>query len=96
MNQGISSDAVVFLEDNGTIVVKEMLYPEFEAILDHVVGIEEFKSSTSKAAFLRINSQLQITAAVFFTLDFDASGYVDKSWNIPLQHLVDTAGPGLI
>ncbi len=94
MSAGISSDAVVFVEGNGNIVAKEMLYPEFEAILDHVVGIEEFKSVNTTAVFLRINSQLHITAAVFFTLEFDASGYVDKSWNIPLQHLVDTAGPG--
>ena len=92
MSVGVTRDAIAFLD--GNIVVKEMLYPEFEAILDNVVGIEEFKNSSATAAFLQINTQLNITAAVFFQVEFDGSGFVDKSWNIPLQHLSDTAGPG--
>jgi hypothetical protein len=92
MALGVSSDAIVFLDDN--TVVKEMLYPEFEAILDNVVGIDEFKNSNATAAYLRINSQLRITSAVFFQVGFDADGFVDKAWNIPLHHLSDTAGAG--
>jgi hypothetical protein len=92
MNAGIISDGVMFFDDNK--VVKEMLYPEFEAILDHVVAIDDFKGQTIRAVYVRINSRLKITAAVFFLIDFDASGYVDKSWNVPLQHLAYTAGRG--
>ncbi len=92
MSAGITTDAIMFFDDNK--VGKEMFYPEFEAILDHVVGISEFKEKRVQAAYVRINSCLQITAAVFFMIDFDASGYVDKTWNIPLQHLADSAGRG--
>ena len=74
MSVGVTRDAIAFLD--GNIVVKEMLYPEFEAILDNVVGIEEFKNSSATAAFLQINTQLKITAAVFFQVDFDGGGFV--------------------
>jgi hypothetical protein len=92
MNTGVSYDAVAFFD--GNILVKEMLYPEFEAILDHVVGIHEFRNKNAHAVYLRINAQLKITAAVFFVIDFDDRGNVNKAWNIPLQHLADTAGRG--
>lgn len=92
MNTGVSHEAVAFLD--GNIVVKEMLYPEFEAVLDHVVAIHDFKDKTARAVYLRINATLKITAAVFFVIDFDSRGFVNKSWNIPLMHLADTAGKG--
>lgn len=93
MSSGINHDAIVFFD--GNIIAKEMLYPEFEAILDHVVAIHEFKSTTAKAAFIRITPALKITAAVFFTIDFDTRGFVDKSWNVPLPHLAESAGRGV-
>lgn len=92
MSVGITSDAVVFFEDNK--VVKELLYPEFEAILDQVVGVGEFKGQTSQAAYVQINAQLHVVAVVFFLIDFDASGNADKSWNVPLKHLADNGGRG--
>src|SRR5690606_7036971 len=36
----------------------------------------------------------QIIGAVFFLVDFDARGYVNRSWNVPLDHLLDNAGRG--
>ena len=92
MATGITTDAVMFFSDGE--VVKEMLYPEFEAILDHVVGIEEFSGMTMPAAFVRINAALQVRAVVLFLIDFDDGGYVDRSWNIPLSHLAENAGKG--
>ena len=89
---GISSEAIMFFSDGR--VVKEMLYPEFEAILDHVVGIAEFEDMQVPAAYVRINGALKVTHIVLFLLDFDSNGYVDKSWNIPLAHLADQAGKG--
>jgi hypothetical protein len=90
---GLSSDAIVFFDDQNRIT-KEMIYAEFEAILDHVVGISEFKSQTMRAAFVRINRSLNVKAVVFFLIDFDASGYVDPKWNLPLDHLAEAAGCG--
>jgi hypothetical protein len=92
MDSGIVTDAVMFFDNN--IVVKEMLYLEFEAILDHVVGIQEFSDQQTPAAFVQINSRLQVVSAVFFTIGFDSLGYADRSWNIPLKHLADHAGRG--
>lgn len=92
MAPGISTEAIMFFDDGE--VVKEMLYPEFEAILDHVVGINEFKGQKVKAAYVKISSELKITDIVLFYLDFDNSGYVDKSWNIPLSHLSENAAKG--
>lgn len=92
MKPGVTSDAIAFFCGND--VVKEMLYPEFQAILDHVVGLPEFKGHRVRAAYIRVNTGLEIVAAVLFEIDFDASGYVHKSWNIPLQSLADNAGRG--
>ncbi|WP_145999207.1 hypothetical protein [Oceanicoccus sp. KOV_DT_Chl] len=92
MANQVSYEAILFMGQHG--VAKEMLYPEFEAILDHVVAIDEFKAQQVAAVYLRINHHLQIRAAVFFYLNFTAEGYADSSWNLPLQHLADQAGPG--
>ncbi len=88
----ITTDAVMFFDDGE--VVKEMLYPEFEAILDHVVAIAEFENMEIPAAYVRINSSLKIVAVVLFLIQFDNRGYVDKSWNIPLAHLAENSGKG--
>jgi len=90
--QGVMHQAVVFFD--GDQLVKEMLQVEFEAVLDQVVGLPEFAEREICACFLRIDQRLQIVGAVFFLADFDARGYVDRSWNVPLQHLLDNAGRG--
>lgn len=95
--KGISTEAVIFFDGEmpeQLTVVKEMLYPEFEAILDHVVGIQDFADKTIRSAYVRIDSHLNVTAVVLFCIDFDEQGHPGKSWNIPLQHLAETAGRG--
>lgn len=89
---GISTEAIMFYDDGD--IVKEMLYPEFEAILDHVVGVSDFAGKKIRAAYVKINSQLKVTDVVLFLLDFDTKGYVDRSWNIPLSHLAENAAKG--
>ncbi len=86
------AEAVVFFEQQQ--VAREMLYTEFEAILDGYIPVPELKASRAQLAYVRINANLCVTAAVFFTLDFDAEGYADKQWNIPLQQLADSAAQG--
>lgn len=85
-------EAVLFF-DNGKIV-KEMLYSEFEAVLDNVVGIQEFADQDCSAVFVKINPQLQVLAAVFFTIKFMADGSVDGNWNLPLVRLSEISGRG--
>ncbi|MFT3929953.1 MAG: hypothetical protein QM709_06610 [Spongiibacteraceae bacterium] len=89
---GVVHHAVVFFDAN--TLVKEMLQVEFEAVLDQVVGLPEFAGREINACFLRINQRLQIVGAVFFLVDFDARGYVNRSWNVPIEHLIENAGRG--
>jgi len=87
-----AAEAVVLFA--GNVITREMLYPEFEAILDGFVPVPDFKSQSAKAVYLVINSNLCISAAVFFLLDFDEKGMVDRRWNVPLQQLADVSGRG--
>lgn len=89
---GAITEAVVFFREGS--IVKEMYLSEFEAVLDEVVGINDFAGDEVHAVFLQVNSQLKITAAVFFLISFDARGRVSGSWNIPLRHLMDYASLG--
>ena len=87
-----SVEAVFCFDENG--ICKEMMYTEFEAILDGVVGLNEFAGDTIKSAFVVINGALQVESCVLFTIDFDRQGFASKSWNLPLRHLAETAGAG--
>ncbi|RYY75564.1 MAG: hypothetical protein EOO52_09235 [Gammaproteobacteria bacterium] len=82
---------VLFSED---LISRELLYPEFEAILDGFIPVPDFKGASAKAVYLVVNSNLCVTAAVFFLLDFDGKGMVDRRWNIPLQQLAEVSGKG--
>lgn len=85
-------EAVAFF-DRGRLV-KEMLLAEFEAVLDHVVDIEEFAGRELRAVYLRMNRGLAVTGCVFFLIEFDDQGRADRHWNLPLAHLLDRAGHG--
>lgn len=85
-------EAVLFFNDGG--VCKEMLYPEFEAMLDGVVSMPEFADQQMRVAYVLVNSRLQIRAAVFFYLDFNEDGSADSGWNIPLRNLAERTGRG--
>lgn len=91
----LTHHAVVFFD--GERLVKEMLYAEFEAVLDQVVGLQDFAGREMRACFLRINGRHQLLGTVFFLVDFDADGFVSRSWNLPLRHLLDKSerGPDL-
>ena len=82
-------EAVVFFNERG--ICKQMLYSEFEAILDGVVGLPEFADCQMRLTYLMITPRLQVRAAVFFYLDFDEEGRADTGWNLPLRQLADAA-----
>lgn len=86
------AQAVVFFSREG--VCKELLYPELEAILDGFVPLGEWADTTQKAAYIEFNSELNLTAAVFFIMSFDERGGVDPSWNLPLVDMARTASKG--
>lgn len=85
-------EAVLFFNDGG--ICKEMLYPEFEAMLDGVVSMPGFADQQMRVAYVLVNSRLQIRAAVFFYLDFNEDGSADSGWNIPLRNLAERTGRG--
>jgi len=86
------TDAIFFMGESG--VQREMLFSEFEALLDRVVGAPEFADQEVSAVFVRVNPQLKIVAAVFFKISFNDDGSADHSWNLPLQHFAETAARG--
>ncbi|TLX57135.1 chromosome partitioning protein ParA [Stutzerimonas nosocomialis] len=86
------AEAVLFFGEHG--ICKEMLYPEFEALLDGVVDMPEFADQQMRVAYVLINPRLLIRGVVFFYLDFNEDGSADSGWNIPLRHLAERAGRG--
>lgn len=98
----LSSDAnssacelVLFWDDER--IDRSMMFSDFEATLDNVVGIPAYAGQTRRGGYVRLNPQLSVTACVLFTIDFAKDGFPDRSWNIPLRHLADVAlrGPDL-
>ncbi len=85
-------EAVMFFNHRG--ICKEMLYPEFEAVLDRVVHLKDFADQQVRVVYVLIDPRLHIRAAVFFLIDFDAEGNADTGWNMPLRHMADQAGRG--
>ena len=92
-NKAQMVEAVMFFSERGGIC-KEMLFPEFEALLDGIVNMPEFADQQMRVAYVLINPRLLIKSVVFFYLDFDEKGAPDTGWNIPLQHLAERAGRG--
>ncbi|GLS28158.1 hypothetical protein [Marinibactrum halimedae] len=94
MNQVIYelSEAVVFFD--GYRVLREMLFSEFEAVLDGFIPLSDMASECATAVYVRIDEQLQVRAAVFFLIPFDSQGFPKKCWNIPLQRIADEASIG--
>jgi len=86
------TDAVFFFSEGK--IVRELLYPEFEAILDGFIPFPDAANTSTKAVFIRVGPDLQIVGTVFFLLGFDAKGMADRRWNIPLEQLLESAGSG--
>ncbi|WP_022962249.1 chromosome segregation ATPase [Halopseudomonas pelagia] len=86
------TEAVLLFSERG--IAKEMLYPEFEALLDGLVSSPEFADETVEAVFLQISNRLHVRGAVFFTIDFDLDGNINSLWNMPLRNMVEKAGRG--
>ncbi|ASK36458.1 hypothetical protein CEK62_07455 [Alcanivorax sp. N3-2A] len=88
----VTSEAVLFCADSGG--TKGMLYADFEAILDGMVGVPEFAGREVRGAYCLVNGQMRAKAMVLFLIDFDEDGMADRTWNIPLRHLAEHGGPG--
>jgi len=86
-------EAVMFFNEHG--VCREMLFPEFEAVLDAVVGLPDLADQQVRLAYILISPKLEVHSAVFFHLDFDEDGGADPNWNLPLRQLSERGEPGM-
>lgn len=86
--------SAILLFDRKGVLVREMLYSEFEAILDGYVPLRELASQAVHAVFAQINSEMLVERAVFFLVGFTRTGAVDPAWNLPLDQLAMDASPG--
>lgn len=92
MEQSSSAEAILFFDDHK--IVKEMTYLEFQAILDSYVPLHDMANRSICAVYVRINAKYHVTGAVFFRINFDREGFVEKAWNMALQQLADKAAKG--
>lgn len=81
----------MFFSNKG--IVKELLYSEFEALLEGFTPEKEWAGKDAHAVYLELSPDLHIKAAVFFLIGFDGDGWVEASWNMPLVNLARTAKP---
>lgn len=84
--------AVLFCEKGK--ITREMMYAEFEAILDSFVPLPEYAGLDVQAIYVEISPQLKVHSAVYFLIGFDGAGHADRKWNIPLQQLAEQGEPG--
>lgn len=84
--------AVYFFDDKK--IVGQLLYSEFESILDAYVPAKEWANRLVEAAYVEFNHHFHIAAAVFFKVQFDASGWVTQDWNLPLMALARAGSEG--
>ncbi|MBP6381082.1 MAG: hypothetical protein KBG29_13905 [Pseudomonadales bacterium] len=90
-----TQEAVIFFVDGE--IRREMLYPEFEALLDCVVPIRDFAGKTLEAAYLRLDARLAPVTVVLFLIPFDSDGFPALEWDVPLRMLAERGvrGPDL-
>jgi len=94
-SSGQTQEAVVFFV--GGEIRREMLYAEFEALLDCVVPIRDFAGHVLDAAYVRLDNRLAPMAVVLFLIPFDDEGFPDLRWDVPLRMLAERGmrGPDL-
>lgn len=87
-----SHAAVFFIGDKG--VTRHMLFSEFEALLDGLVALPDYKDEDAKVVYALINRFGKIVALVFFEIYFDDEGRADSSWNVAVERLAEVSGSG--
>ena len=90
MNKKPFAEFIIFLD--GLSITKSMIYSEFEAVLDGMIGLGEFACQTRKAAYLTLHEDGHIDNVVLFLASFDESGNPHIP-HLPLRHLAKQAYP---
>ncbi len=79
---------------DGQHISRVLLWSDFQACLDGYVPLSPCAGQTWRAAYAELEEDLQLKAVVFFQIGFDAQGFAERSWNLPLPHMAEIAGPG--
>ncbi len=87
-------EAIFFIDEEASSIVHEMLYHDFEALLEGDLAILEFSESTQNAVYIQLNADFKIVACVFFTIVFSEEGHIQGKWHLPFQQLTSGAGKG--
>lgn len=87
-----TNEAVFFMKDHA--VSRQMLFSEFEALLDGLSSIPEYVDEDAFAVYSVIGPYGDIEAAVFFKIYFDEESHADTSWNLPVEKLAAVSGSG--
>lgn len=91
-----TQEAVVFFV--GGQIAREMLYTEFEALLDCVAPIHDFAGITLESAYVSMDERLVPRAVVLALIPFDSDGFPELRWDVPLRMLAERGaalGPDL-
>lgn len=89
----LASSELVFFWD-GEYIDKSMMFSDFEATLDGYVGLQGYAGEEKRAAYVQLDDSLGVSGVVLFTIGFDESGFAERSWNLPLRHMLEIAGRG--
>ncbi len=90
--QDAFAEAVFFFD--GSEVSTEMHFAEFEALLNGAASLQAFAASRVRGAYVVVGTGLAVRGVVCFLLRIDENGHADRSFSVPLRHLVRHAGPG--
>ncbi len=90
-----NAEAIYLFDDDSS--PREMLYQEFEAVLDGFVPMPEYAGRSIRAVYVKIGPGPAARAAVFFLIDFDQHGQADRRWNLPIGQLaaISPEGPDM-
>lgn len=86
------NEAVFFMKDHA--VSRQMLFSEFEALIDGLSTIPEYVDEDARAVYAVIDAYGDIQALVFFKIYFDDESHADASWNVPVEKLAAVSGSG--
>ena len=87
-------EVILLFDADGAEVVSEMLFADFEALVDQGGTLDAHAASRLKAAYVLVGTGLIVRGVVLFVFDVNEDGFVDTGFNVPLAYLVQNAGAG--
>ncbi len=93
-DQDGSEEIVALFDSDGTAVVSEYRFADFESFTAREETLDQFAASVVQAVYAIVSSGLVVRGLVFFVFKVDEDGYVNSGFNLPLKYLAENAGAG--